>query len=98
MRFELNRPLKFTDVKDSTWCIIYRRSLDIQLKERFVPKQELCGRPGTFAKHGTLGDFLESGPAGAVFPRLLFRHMSTFNMEESHRMIGDYSRNPGGIT
>ena len=97
-RFGLNKPLKFTDVKESTWGRIYRRSLVIQLNVRFVPKQELGGRPVTFAKDGALGDFLESRHAGAVFIRLLFRHLSTFNIEESQRMIDDYARKPGWIT
>ena len=82
IRFELNKPLKFTGINESNWDSIYRRSLVVNLRGKFDPPSEIFGKPGVSPKDDTLKEFVESKPAAAVFLRLLVQHMNTHTMEE----------------
>ena len=98
LRFELNRPMKFANITESSWGSIYRRSLVIKLRGKFAPKSEIRGLPGVFAKDDTLKEFLESKSAASVFLRILLNHMNRYTFEESAAMIDEYARAPGGVT
>ena len=98
LRFELNRPMRFANITESNWDSIYRRSLVVRLRGEFVPRAELRGDTGVFAKDDALKDFLDSKSAASVFLRILLNHMDKYTVEESSSMIDEYARTPCGAT
>ena len=98
LRFELNKPLTFAGISESNWDSIYRRSLVVELRGKFVPHSEICGKAGVFPKDDTLKEFVESKPAAAVFLHLLVQHMNKHTMYECIEKIDSYARMGGGPT
>ena len=102
LRFELNQALTFHNVKEEQWGSIYRRSLVIKMKARFIPSEEYNELPldikstkGVFPKDDTLKKFLESRQADGAFFKLIYAFMNKFTIEDCRKMIDDYARNEG---
>ena len=74
MRFELNQALAFNNAKGAKWRSIYRMSLAIRPKGKYIPvweyralSDEQRARAGVFVKDYTLTTFLESRPDASAF-------------------------------
>ena len=80
LRFELNKPLKFTGINESIWACIRKRSLVANLRVKFAPPSEICAKPGISPKGDTLKEFAESKPEADVFLHLLAQHMNAHTM------------------
>ena len=102
LRFELNQPLTFNNVKEAQWDSIYRRSLVMRMKGKFIPAEEYRSlseeqrqKSGFFIKGDTLKSFLESGPAASAFFNIIYNFMNEHSIDERRSMIDDYARNEG---
>ena len=102
VRFELNKPLNFANVKEELRNSIYRRSLVVTTKGKFLPKYEYDALPPDAKESGYVspkGDklkgFLESKPADAAFLNIIYRHVNNHTIEDSRRIIDDYARTEG---
>ena len=102
VRFEMNRPLFFANIKEPARGSIYRRSLVIEMKGKFTPRgeydaiQEEARRArNIFANGDTLERFLESRQAGAAFPNTIYKYMNINTMEDSGNTIDRYAREEG---
>ena len=98
----MNRPLFFANIKEPAWDSIYRRSLVIEMKGMFIPKNEYDAIPDEtrrarhiFAKGETLQRFLESRPAGAAFFNTIYKYMNMNTMEAARNTIDRYAREEG---
>ena len=102
VRFELNKPLTFTNVKADARDIIYRRSLVITTKSKFSPHRAYDALPIDLKESGyisprgdTLEGFVESRPAASAFFNIIYRYVATRAISGSRGIIGDYARNEG---
>ena len=102
VRFEMNRPLFFAQIKEDAWDSIYRRSLVIEMKGKFTPMGEYEAIPeetriarNIFAKGDTLKRFLESRPSGAAFFSIIYKYMNMNTMEDARNTIDRYAREEG---
>ena len=78
LRFELDQPLTFNNVREETRGSIYRWSLVVKMKGKFLPPSEYAAldidnkeQMGIFVKGDTLEPFLESRPASASLVKLI---------------------------
>ena len=102
LRFELNSPLEFDNITDDNWDSIYRRSLVIEMKGRFLPSEEYDSLTedekatgSIFQKDDTLKSFLEERPAALAFFNIVYAYMNKRTMEESRSTIDSYARTEG---
>ena len=72
LRFELNQPLAFNNVREEQWGSIYRRSLVVKMKGEFPPPSEYAAldidnkeHMGIFVKDDTLKSFFGKSACGS---------------------------------
>ena len=102
LRFELNRVLNFSNIKEETFDSIYRRSMVIRLQATFTPKIEYeklekakASELGIFPRDDSIRCFLPSKADGAAFLRILLSFMRHNTARECQDRIDTYARYEG---
>ena len=106
-RFEMNELLRFAGTKEGSFMSVFRRSLVIVHKARFVSQSELqtmfpegdAASHGYFLRDPTLKAFVTSPRAAQAFMSMLLGFKAKHDVEECRKFIDDYAEGgDGGVT
>ena len=102
MRFQKSQVPSLRNAHEEHWASIYRRSLVVKMKAKFIPVEEydaisaeMKRGTGVFPKGDGLEKFLESRPAAGAFVRVIYTFMNMYTIDGCWQMIDDYARNEG---
>ena len=106
-RFEMNETLKFAGTGESSFNSVFRRSLVVTHKARFVSGDKLLAmfpqggseQKGFFRRDPSLKEFLTSGRAGRAFMTMVLTFVSQTTPDSCMAILDDYAEGgDGGIT